>query len=64
MGLNSQVSVSRKLIKGFSEVGYNKKFWEEVIRLLSLLSYLFEAIEPSLMGINLSELTLNLFNSI
>jgi hypothetical protein len=36
----------------------NKKFWEELIRLLSLHSHLFEALEPNLLELILSELTL------
>jgi hypothetical protein len=38
-----------------------KKFWEELIRLLSC--HVFEVLEPNLMEINLSELTLTSFNS-
>jgi hypothetical protein len=41
-----------------------KKFWEELIRLLSLRSHLFEVPEPTLMEINLNELTSTSFNSI
>jgi hypothetical protein len=42
----------------------NKKFWEELFRLLSYISYLFEVFEPNLMELNLSEVTLTSFNSI
>jgi hypothetical protein len=34
----------------------NKKFWEELICLLSQQSHLFEVLEPNLMKLNLSEL--------
>jgi hypothetical protein len=42
----------------------NKKFWEDLIRLLSLHKYLFEVLEPNWMERNLIELTLTSFNSI
>jgi hypothetical protein len=43
----------------------NKKFWEELIRLLSLhKSFLFEVPEPNLKELNITELTLTLFNRI
>jgi hypothetical protein len=42
----------------------NKQFWEELIRLLSYISNLFEALEPDLMEISLRELTLTSINSI
>jgi hypothetical protein len=35
----------------------NKKFWEELICLLSQQSHLFEVLEPDLMKLNLSELS-------
>jgi hypothetical protein len=40
----------------------NKKFWEELIHLLSLRKSLFEVLEPNLIELNLSELTLTSFN--
>jgi hypothetical protein len=46
------------------EKNCNKKFWEELICLLSLHSHLFEILKPNLMALNLSELTLTSFNSI
>jgi hypothetical protein len=41
----------------------NKKFWEELIHLLSYISLLFEVLEPNLMELNLSELSLTSFSS-
>jgi hypothetical protein len=42
----------------------NKRFWEKLIRLLSLHKLLFEVLEPNLMELNLSELNLNSFNPV
>jgi hypothetical protein len=42
----------------------NRKFWEELICLLSLQKYLFEVPEPNLMELNLSELTSASFSPI
>jgi hypothetical protein len=39
-------------------INYKKKFWEELILLLYYVCHLFEALEPDLMELNLSELTL------
>jgi hypothetical protein len=40
----------------------NKKFWEELIRLLCLHKPVFEELEHKLMELDLSELTINSFN--
>jgi hypothetical protein len=42
----------------------NKKFWEKLVRILPYASHFFEVLEPNLMEINLSELTLTSLNSI
>jgi hypothetical protein len=41
----------------------NKKFWEELIRVLSLLRKC-EVLEPNEMELNLSELTLTSYSSV
>jgi hypothetical protein len=45
------------LIHVMADPIFNKKFWEEQIRLLSLRKT-FEVLEPDLIEINLNELTL------
>jgi hypothetical protein len=47
-----------------NELSWDKKFCEELTRLLSLRKSLFEVIEPNLMELNLNELTLTSLNSI
>jgi hypothetical protein len=42
----------------------NKKFWEEIIPYFPYTSHLFEVLEPNLIELNLSELTVTSFNSI
>jgi hypothetical protein len=42
----------------------HKKFWEELIHLFPYIRHLFEVLEPNLMKLNLSELTLISLNSI
>jgi len=50
------------LLEDYNQYTVHKKFWEELIRLLSLHKSLFEV--PNWMKLNISELTLTSFKSI
>jgi hypothetical protein len=58
-GLRGERPATKSLSRGTALIYENNKFWEELIRPLSLLKSLFEVLEP-----NLTELTLISFNSI